>query len=172
MTTVTLVVPGGAEQAPISDGAREFKPYRRDHHDSQSGWLVDMPPEIAAHFLRGNSGFSLMTEQHVVPAATDETVRVKHAESPRSIGWGGETFEPDDDGVNHVPPGAVADAVSHGFRLVPDEPAAEPAPFIEPEDAEDLSFLDAPAVDDGKKQGTAEISAPADDAKPLRTGKR
>ena len=37
---VIMVCPPGAETAPISHGDREFLPYREDHTDPYSRWLV------------------------------------------------------------------------------------------------------------------------------------
>jgi hypothetical protein len=50
--TVTLIVPQGAELAPISHGTIAYLPYRVDQHDPASPWLVDVPPHVAAPLLR------------------------------------------------------------------------------------------------------------------------
>ena len=41
---------------------------------------------------------------------------------PRSCGWGGIAFEPDEDGVVEVPTEAVGDLLPFGFRPVPPKP--------------------------------------------------
>jgi len=118
---LTLVVPGGdAWTYPISHGTQSYQAFLEDPDDTNSRRLVKMPPHVAAHFLLGNSGFSLMT-QPAVTFAGDETVSVRHIESPRSLGWGGRSYEPDATGVNHIPPQAMPDAISHGFRQVAEE---------------------------------------------------
>jgi hypothetical protein len=37
-----LVVPPGAEQYPISHGTTQYIPYRADHTDQKSIWLVEI----------------------------------------------------------------------------------------------------------------------------------
>ena len=52
-----LVVPPGAEDAPISHGTTTYRPYRADHIDPDNSlWLVDVPPEVAVHLMH-NAGF-------------------------------------------------------------------------------------------------------------------
>jgi hypothetical protein len=54
---VTLVCPQGSELAPISHGTISYAPYREDHTDPNSRWLVTMPRHVAAYFCRGPGGF-------------------------------------------------------------------------------------------------------------------
>ena len=54
---VTLIVPPGAESAPISHGTVAYVPYREDHTDSHSRWLVDIPHDVAHHFVGAPAGF-------------------------------------------------------------------------------------------------------------------
>ncbi len=53
---VTLILPSGAQDGKISHGDKEFVPYREDHRDPSSKWLVDVPSEVARH-LCWNAGF-------------------------------------------------------------------------------------------------------------------
>ncbi len=49
--TITLVVPRGAELAPISYGDREFLPYR-ENGERTGRWLVDVHAEAAVALCR------------------------------------------------------------------------------------------------------------------------
>lgn len=51
-----LVVPPGAESAPISHGTTSYAAFRADHTDPTSLWLVDVPREAAVHLMH-NAGF-------------------------------------------------------------------------------------------------------------------
>jgi hypothetical protein len=55
---ITLIAPPGAETGAISHGDREFRPYRADHRDAASPWLVDVPAEAAQHLCR-KGGFRI-----------------------------------------------------------------------------------------------------------------
>jgi hypothetical protein len=57
-----LVVPPGAECAPISHGTAKYHPYRADHTNPNSQWLVEVPPEVARHLIH-NGGFYPCPEQ-------------------------------------------------------------------------------------------------------------
>jgi hypothetical protein len=59
---LTLVCPPGAESGSIAHGDREFRPYRADHRDPSSPWLVDVPREAAQH-LCWNGGFRLFAPE-------------------------------------------------------------------------------------------------------------
>jgi hypothetical protein len=59
---VILVLPAGAESAPISHGTTSYPPFRADHTDPASPWLVDVPPEVAVHLCH-NAGFHPWTPQ-------------------------------------------------------------------------------------------------------------
>jgi hypothetical protein len=68
---LTLVVPNGGESGLISHGEKYFVPYREDHLNPASKWLVDVPREIAAH-LTGRGGFLIVgpvDNEPPVPAA-------------------------------------------------------------------------------------------------------
>jgi hypothetical protein len=56
---VTLACPPGAEGGKISHGEAEYVPYREDHTDPHSRWLVAVPREAARYFC-GNGGFKLL----------------------------------------------------------------------------------------------------------------
>jgi len=51
-----LIVPPGAESAPISHGTAQYFPYRADHNNPTSPWLVEVPPEVARYLIH-NAGF-------------------------------------------------------------------------------------------------------------------
>jgi hypothetical protein len=51
-----LVCPPGAEAAPISHGTTAYVPYRADHTNPSSLWLVEVPPEVGQHLMH-NGGF-------------------------------------------------------------------------------------------------------------------
>jgi hypothetical protein len=53
---ITLVCPPGAQDGKISHGDKEFPPYRKDHRDPNSPWLVDVPLEVG-RYLCWNAGF-------------------------------------------------------------------------------------------------------------------
>jgi hypothetical protein len=53
---VTLRCPPGAQDGAISHGSTQYIPYRADHRDPMSPWLVDVPREAAFHLCR-NAGF-------------------------------------------------------------------------------------------------------------------
>jgi hypothetical protein len=57
---VTLVCPPGAQDAPISEGTRSYAPYREDHLDEHSRWLVRVPRQVAAR-LCWNAGFYVLS---------------------------------------------------------------------------------------------------------------
>ena len=51
-----LVCPPGAENAPISHGTAKYDPYRADHTNPNSLWLVEVPPEVGLYLIH-NAGF-------------------------------------------------------------------------------------------------------------------
>jgi hypothetical protein len=57
--TVILVCPPGAQDGAISEGTTQYFPYREDHTDPHSRWLVDVPREAARHFC-WNAGFRVL----------------------------------------------------------------------------------------------------------------
>jgi hypothetical protein len=120
---MTLVVPPGAEGYPISHGTEQFQPYRADHTDPASLWLVDMPAHAAQAMIH-NGGFRAMPSKPVA-AADEDTVRLVHPEGARGCGWDGRSFVPDVDGILTVPAAAAAELAAHGFVPAPAEPAAK-----------------------------------------------
>jgi hypothetical protein len=116
--TVTLQVPADAADYPIAHGTERFHPYRADHTDPASVWLVDVPEEVAAHLLHVG-GFAVAKKD--MPAMPAGRVRVRH---PEGIGcsFDGQAYEPDADGIVMVPAAAAAELMAHGFVAV-DEPA-------------------------------------------------
>jgi hypothetical protein len=130
---VTLTLPPGARDGAISFGDHEFLPYRAPG----GPWLVDMPPEIARHFVH-NGGFAMAQAPQPVPAGM---VRLMH---PDRIGcsYGGVSYEPDEEGHVLVPSGAPAELAAHGFvaagelPLRPRDPREEKIAALERENAE------------------------------------
>jgi hypothetical protein len=148
---LTLVVPAGAEAAAISHGTREYKPFRADHLDPSSLWLVRMPPDVADHYLRGNTGFYLMPEQAMSDGP--EMIRMRHPEGG-SCGWGSIAYEPDEHGVVTVPAAAVPDLVPHGFRPVPDETAVAEAEVGEVSEVSENEPESSLSLDDWREEKT------------------
>jgi hypothetical protein len=110
-----LVVPRGAQDYPISHGTTDYRPFRADHTDPHSLWLVDVPPEVAVHLVH-NGGFYPMSET-VIFQSPHPLVPLRHSDgAPRPVSWGGFSFEPDERGIN--PTFARFPAVSRaGLRL-------------------------------------------------------
>jgi hypothetical protein len=111
MDSVTLVCPPGASDAPISHSTTNYRAYLADPGDPESDWLVDVPPEVADHLLH-KGGFAL-TQVHIFQSAG--SVRMIARSGASSCSWGGQTFEPDEDGAVTVPVEAMADLGHHGF---------------------------------------------------------
>jgi hypothetical protein len=57
---ITLVLPPGAQDGKISHGTVEYLPYRQDHQNPNSAWLVDVAPDAARYFC-WNGGFRRLT---------------------------------------------------------------------------------------------------------------
>jgi hypothetical protein len=128
---VTLTCPPGAHEYPISHGTTNYRAYLADPSDEASDWLVDVPPEVAIHFLH-KGGFGL-TQVHIFQSAGN--IRMIARSGASSCSWGGQSFEPDADGAVTVPVEALADLVNHNFvpyneALAPkhEEPAPAAAP--------------------------------------------
>ncbi len=111
---VTLLVTRGAEAAPISEGTTAFVPYRADHTDPDSPWLVDVPPETAARLCHNNGFARYPMDETAVPAGM---ARIRHPEL-QGCSWGGTAYGPDEDGSVLVPAGAVDELRAHGFAPV------------------------------------------------------
>jgi hypothetical protein len=121
---ITLALPRGEEtwEYPISHGDRQYHPFRADHTDPASDWLVTVPRHVAVHLLH-RGGFFLPATATII--RSEGTCRMRHPDG-NSCGWGGIAFEPDADGVVTVPLEAVPDLLPHGFKPAPPKP--EPAP--------------------------------------------
>jgi hypothetical protein len=126
---VILVLPPGAEDAPICHGDESFAPYRENARDPASDWLVEVTPEAAVQLLH-KGGFSLHAPA-MRRRLSGMTVYMIHKEGPRSCGWDGESYEPDENGRVKVPVESQEDLFSHGFVGAPDEAASETAPSSE-----------------------------------------
>jgi hypothetical protein len=133
--TITLVVPVGADDFPISHGTVDYQPsvYRADHTDPNSKHLLDVPPNVAEPFIH-KGGFYPMPEQ--APPPSSEMTRLYQPAGPTSCTWKDKSYEPDADGCVEVPAeagGTLAEAF--GFRLAADRPFVEPTVAVEPEPA-------------------------------------
>jgi hypothetical protein len=159
-----LVLPPGARDGTIAFGDHEFLPYRADHRDPASVWLVDMPPEIARHFIH-NGGFAMVNSPAPAPAGM---VRLAH---PNGIGcsYGGVSYEPDEEGHVLVPAGAPAELAAHGFvaagelPLRPRDPREEKIAALERENAElreRLAAIEAKAPPEVFSKGEGLRTAP------------
>jgi hypothetical protein len=54
---ITLIVPAGAELAPISHGDRNWVPYREDVENPHSRWLVRVPRGEISYWFCQKGGF-------------------------------------------------------------------------------------------------------------------
>jgi hypothetical protein len=117
--TVILQVPADAADYPIAHGTERFHPYRTDHTDPASVWLVEVPEEVAAHLLHVG-GFAV-AKKDMPPATTIGMVRLRHSEGV-GCSFAGRVYEPDADGVVRVPAEAAAELMAHGFVAVTDDP--------------------------------------------------
>jgi hypothetical protein len=115
---VTLIVPPGAADYPIAHGTERFIPYRRDHADPASVWLVEVPAEIAVHFLKVG-GFAVAKKE--APAVPAGMVRMRHPEGT-GCSFAGRGYEADADGVVLVPAEAAAELAAHGFTAAEEPP--------------------------------------------------
>ncbi len=120
---VILVVPPGAEDSPICHGNEAFAPYRADHLDHNSGWLVAVTPQAAVALLH-KGGFSLYAPPMRRRLSGDMAYMI-HKEGPRSCSWDGEAYEPDVHGRVRVPVESQEDMFSHGVVGAPPLPEAE-----------------------------------------------
>jgi hypothetical protein len=121
MERVILICPPGANDYPISHGTTNYRAYLADPHDPESDWLVDVPPEVAAHLLH-KGGFTL---PHVYILQSAGSVRMIARSGASSCSWGGQTFLPDEDGAITVPVEAMAD-LNQGHDFVPYNEALAP----------------------------------------------
>jgi hypothetical protein len=122
---VTLLLPIGAFDYPISNGIHSYYPYRldlasQDEREFGGPWAVDVPVHVAPHFIH-NGGFVLMSESDQSSPAVG-TVRMRHRQGLGSgVSWRGEHYEADADGVVTVPHAASDELMSHQMEMVPDE---------------------------------------------------
>jgi hypothetical protein len=122
--TVTLIVPAGTLGYPIAHGTTSYEPYR----DASGLWLVDVPPEVAAHLIKVG-GFAMADRRQnsrtadvqirasaVQPICPSGMVAMRH---PEGIGcsFAGRGYAPDAKGVVLVPVEAAAELIAHGFRI-------------------------------------------------------
>jgi len=106
---VTLLVPIGAESAPISHGTTQYPAYRADHSDPDSRWLVDVPATVAIHLMH-NGGFAMKKQEATLPPA-EHRVIVHHPADP-DASCGGERQA---DGNWLVPVAMAAELAAHGW---------------------------------------------------------
>ncbi len=149
--TVTLVCPPGAKDYAVSYGRDEYIPFRADHLDPDSQWLVSMPPVAAAGKLHAG-GFSL-AKLPIGPLSSGEGVRLvdKHGVH-RSAGANGVRYDPDEFGAITVPP-EFAGQLVEGHEFVPAPPIeATEDPVAELHAAADAVARSGP---EKKKKATA-----------------
>lgn len=125
---ITLACPSGAEGYAISHGAAQFIPYREDHKNPASRWLVDVPPE-AALGLTHTGGFVMVQPAAAVPHGF---ALIRHTTDPNAGFSGGA---PDGNGNLIIEVGRVADARAHGFVAI-DEGTPLAAPKMAPAELE------------------------------------
>jgi hypothetical protein len=118
---VTLIVPADAADYPIAHGTERFHPYRADHTDPASVWLVEVPEAVAAHLLHVG-GFAV-AKKDLPPAVPVGMVRMRHPEGA-GCSFAGRAYEPDVDGIVKVPAAAIAELLAHGFVAIENPPAA------------------------------------------------
>jgi hypothetical protein len=144
---MTLVCPPGAADGLISHGTQHFAPYRENHRNPDSRWLVDVPSEAAQHLLyKGGFGMPVTTQtlfgNEPVQAPADPGVGgtramgltiVRHESDPgASLGSYARRLE---DGVSWlVHSHMVGQVMAHGFRPTGD---AVPAGLIEKDERDD-----------------------------------
>ncbi len=126
---VILVVPLGAEEYPICHADESFAPYRLDHCDPGGPWLVAVTPEAAVALLH-KGGFSLHAPA-MRRRLSGMMVRMIHKDGPRSCGWDGEAYEPDETDAVTVPVEAQDDLFWHGFVGAPPLPEEAPVPSVQ-----------------------------------------
>ena len=122
MDSVTLICPPGAHEYPISHNTTAYRPYLADPNVEASDRLVDVPPHVAEHLLH-KGGFAL-TQVHIFQSAG--SVRMIARSGASSCSWGGQTFEPDEDGAVTVPVEAMADLSPPTHDFVPYNEALAP----------------------------------------------
>jgi hypothetical protein len=125
---VTLQLPPGAADAPISHGTTFYRPYPADHRDPASPMLVDVPVEVAIPLLK-RGGFFMAKRENPAPAPADTParepnrgrlpagmVRLRH---PQGAGCSheGVSYDPEADGTVIVPHAAIGVLLCHGFAL-------------------------------------------------------
>jgi hypothetical protein len=128
MADMTLVVPPGALGFPISYGTQAYQPYREDHTNPSGRWLIDMPPDVARHFI-GVGGF--IVADRIAPSAARAKISIIRMFHPK--GGSADDYPVDQDGFLLVPNGPdVAAMRSHGFKIEGEEPAPAPPPQMVP----------------------------------------
>ena len=125
MDPVTLVVPPGAQDYPISHGTESFAPYREDH-TKRSRWLVDVPPEVAQHLI-GVGGFIMAEKAAAEQRKPVAIVRMFHPDGGTSDAYDVE------DGFIMVPNGPdIAIMRAHGFKVDGEVEVAPALPSMVP----------------------------------------
>ncbi len=126
---VILLVPPGAEQYPICHAGQSFVPWREDHLDPSSRWLVAVTGDAAEAFLH-KGGFALY-ETVMRRRLSGLTVRMIHKDgTPHSCGWDGESYLPDEKGRVTVPVEAQVDLLSHEFVGAPPDDDEPDSPWL------------------------------------------
>ncbi len=144
---ITLVVPFGAETAPICSHDRGFQTYLEDPRAAIPRWLVDVTPRAAHEFIHG--GFALY-EPQMRRRLSGEMALLVHA-GPTSVSFDGETYQSKQ---TVMPNGKVAHVLSVPIESVHDITNSHPG-FSVPSAAD----YEAPMP---KKDAVAELHAAAD----------
>jgi hypothetical protein len=145
---ITLVVPFGAESAPICSYDRGFLAYLEDPQAAIPRWLVDVTPRAAHEFLHG--GFALY-EPQMRRRLSGEKASLVHVDGPTSVSFDGETYHSDE---TVMPNGKVAHVLTVPVESVLDFTKSHPG-FSVPSAAE----YEAPLR---KNDAVAELHAAAD----------
>ncbi len=145
---ITLVVPFGAEFAPICSHDRGFQSYLEDPRAAVPRWLVDVTPRAAHEFMHG--GFALY-EPQMRRRLSGETASLVHVDGPTSVSFDSETYYSKE---TVMPNGKVAHLLSVPVESVLDLTRSHPG-FSVPSAAE----YEAPLR---KKDAVTELHAAAD----------
>jgi hypothetical protein len=145
---ITLVVPFGAESAPICSYDRGFQAYLEDPRAAIPRWLVDVTPRAAHEFMHG--GFALYQPQ-MRRRLSGDMAQLVHVDGPTSVSFDGEIFK---SAETVMPNGAVAHVLSVPIESVAEFTTSHPG-FSVPSAAE----YEAPLR---KKDAVAELHAAAD----------
>lgn len=94
----------GGDEVVVTHGTESYHVPREGH--------IDLPPKVAEHVIR--QGGALPVDQ--VPPPTQGTVDVKNVIDPATtLGYGGNTYTPDNKGITTVPLAILVEILPHGY---------------------------------------------------------